>query len=140
SYLAAALEDERVRIPPAVASRFTLPPPAFLWGALGVIRPPADARLLDASVLGERTTLRYALDAGEVMTFHAEGGILRSVRRLKDANVLESIERSQRGDGTLSRAEYRDPRAFRTLVLTHESTVDAASFPESTWYPAGAPR
>lgn len=140
SYLAAALVGEEVRVPPAVAERFALPSPALLWGALGVVNPPAGARLAGATVDGEAATLRYETPAGEVLEYRAEGALLRTVRRVGESGALESIALTHSPEGVLQKAEYRDWGAYRTLVLTPESIENVAAFPESTWAPPGTAR
>lgn len=135
TYLAAALVDGELRAPPALIGRFELPSPALLWGAVGIIAPPADARLLEASVRGEETTLRY--QAGDdVLEYRDSGGRLQSVRRRRGSAVAESIDLTY-NDQRLSRAQYRDWAAYRSLNLTIESSTDVAQFPEDTWRPAG---
>jgi hypothetical protein len=136
TYLAAALVDGELRAPSALLERFRLPSPGLLWGAVGVIAPPADATLLEASTRGEETTLRY--QAGDdVLEYRAQGARLQSVRRRRGSAVAESIDLTY--DGTrLARAQYRDWAAFRTLNLTIESSTDVEQFPEETWRPAGS--
>ncbi|WP_420124979.1 hypothetical protein [Longimicrobium sp.] len=135
TYLAAALVDGEPRVPPGLMGRFQLPSPALLWGAVGVIEPPAGARLLEASNRGAVTTLRY--QAGDdVIEYRAEGGRLQSVRRRRGSAVAESIDLTYNDQG-LSRAQYRDWAAYRSLNLTIESSTDVLQFPEDTWRPAG---
>ncbi|HEX6373291.1 MAG TPA: hypothetical protein VF006_30490 [Longimicrobium sp.] len=135
TYLSAALVDGEARVPPALMGRFALPSPALLWGAVGVLEPPAEARLLEAATRGGETTLRY--QAGEdVLEFRAEGARLQSVRRRRGSAVAESIDLSWNDQG-VSRAQYRDWAAYRTLNLTIESSTDVEQFPEDTWRPAG---
>lgn len=136
TYLSAALVDGELRGPPALMGRFELPSPALLWGAVGVVEPPAGARLLEASTRGAETTLRY--QAGEdVLEFRAEGARLQSVRRRRGSAVAESIDLTYNDQG-LSRAQYRDWAAYRSLNLTIESSTDVEQFSEDTWRPAGA--
>lgn len=140
TYLAAALVGEEFRMPPAVAGRVALPSPALLWGALGVVRPPAAAQLAAAATVGDSATLRYSAGNGETIEFLAEGSLLRTVRRLGKSGALESITLAHTPEGAPRRAEYRDWGAYRTLVLSIESVTDAAAFPETTWLAPGAPR
>lgn len=140
SYLAAALVGGEFRVPPAIAGRVPLPSPALLWGALGVIRPPADARLLGATVSGDTATLRYQTAGEEVLEYVAHGSRLRDLRRRGRSGVRESITLSHSPEGELRRAEYRDPGAYRTLVLNVETIANVGAFPESTWRPAGTGR
>lgn len=140
TYLAAALVGEQARVPPAVAERFPLPSPALLWGALGVVRPPASARLVGASTDGGETLLRYEDAGGATLEFRARGERLAAVRRLVRGGVAESIEVTYGEDGAVRRTQYRDWAAYRTLTLTPESQTDVASFPEETWTPPGTDR
>ena len=136
TYLAAALVDGEARVPPALAQRFRLPSPALLWGAVGVIAPPPDARLLAASTEGAVTTLRYQL-GDDVLEYRTRDGRLQTVRRSARGGTAESIDLEYDATG-LARARYRDWAAYRTLNLTLESSTDVASFPEQTWTPPGA--
>lgn len=135
TYLAAALVDGEARVPPALAERFELPSPALLWATVGVIEPPAGARLLEASTRGDETTLRY--QAGEdVLEYRHRGNRLQSLRRRRGSAVAESIDLTY-DDRGVSRAQYRDWAAYRTLNLTIESSTDVEQFSEDTWRPAG---
>jgi hypothetical protein len=140
TYLAAALVGETPRVPAAVAQRFRLPSTGLLWGAVGVVRPPAAARLVAADAEGDRVTLRYDLGEEGTLEYRARGGRLESVRRLEGGGVQESIDLERGGDGTLRRATYRDWAAYRTLNLTLESSTDVAAFPDDVWSPPGTDR
>lgn len=140
TYLAAALVGEEARVPAAVAERFPLPSPSLLWGAVGVVRPPAGASLLAASNDGEATLVRFQTADGSTLEFRTRGGRLDAVRRLERGGVRESIQLSYTDDGALRRTEYRDWAAYRTLTLTPESSTNVASFPEETWSPPGTGR
>ena len=135
TYLAAALVDGQPRVPAALAGRFSLPSPALLWGAVGVVAPPVEARLLETAVDNGVTTLRYQLGE-DVLEYRARGGRLESVRRRSRGGVAESIDLDYNDQG-LARAQYRDWAAYRTLNLTPESSTDVQSFPDATWTPPG---
>jgi len=135
TYLAAALVDGEPRVPPALLERFELPSPALLWGAVGVVAPPAEAALLEAATRGEETTLRYQLGA-DVLEYRSAGDRLQSVRRRSGGGVAESIDLTWNQAG-LVRAQYRDWAAYRTLNLTIESSTDVEPFSDDTWRPAG---
>jgi hypothetical protein len=139
TYLAAALVDETPRVPAALEQRFRLPSVGLLWGVVGVVRPPADARLIDAATTRE-TLVRYDLGAEGTLEYRARGGLLQSVRRIRSGGVQESIDLERGSDGALRTARYRDWVAFRTLNLTLESSNDVAFFPEDIWSPPGAAR
>lgn len=140
TYLAAALVGEQARVPAAVAQRFPLPSPALLWGALGVVRPPASARLIGASTDNGETLLRYEDTGGATLEFRARGERLAAVRRIVRGGVAESIDVTYDDRGAVRRTQYRDWAAYRTLTLTPESQTDVASFPEETWTPPGTDR
>ncbi len=140
TYLAAALVDGEMRVPPIVAQRFNLPSPALLWGAVGVVAPPAGARLLSAAAQGGETLLRYDLGGDGIVEYRARGGQLASVRRLRGGGVQESIDLTRGDDGALREARYRDWIAFRTLNFTLESQTDVPSFPDDIWTPPGTGR
>jgi hypothetical protein len=65
---------ETPRIPPAVAGRFKLPPPALLWAAVGVVRPPGEAQLQSAAADGEQAVVRYSIGEEGVLEYRARGG------------------------------------------------------------------
>ncbi len=139
TYLAAALVDETPRVPAALEGRFKLPSPALLWGALGVVRPPSAARLLDASTSNGTTLVRYDLGAEGTLEYRARAGVLQSVRRIRGGGVQESID-LEHASGALRSARYREWIALRTLNLSLESTNDVASFTEDIWSPPGTSR
>jgi hypothetical protein len=136
TYLAAALIGDEPRVPPAVEARFALPSPALLWAAVGVVRPPSGAVLVEGSESGGVVTLRYRQPDGDLLEFRARGGELDSLRRTRGRTVVETVELTRSG-GELARAVYRDWPAYRSLTLTVESHVDVAPFPEATWTPPG---
>lgn len=140
SFLAASLVDETPHVPPQVAQRFKLPSSALLWAAVGVVRPPAAARLVSATDEGGRVTVRYDLGADGTLEYHARDGRLDSVRRSRSGGVQETVELERGPDGSLKSARYRDQAAYRTLNLTLQSSTDVASFSPDVWSPPGAGR
>ena len=85
---------------------------------------------------GDDTTLRYRL-GDDVLEYRVSGGRLQTVRRLgRGGGVAESIDLTY-NQGAQTRAQYRDWAAFRTLILTIESSRDVEPFPDETWRPAG---
>ena len=138
--LAAALVGETPRVPPSVTERFKLPSLALLWATVGVVRPPAAARLASATDQGGRVTVRYDLGSEGMLEYRARGGRLESLRRLKGSAVQESVELDRTSSGDLRAARYRDWVALRNLNLTLESSTDASNFPADTWSPPGAGR
>lgn len=143
TYLAAALVGDSARLPPA-AAQVTLPSPALLWSALGVVRPPSTAAVVSATTEDGMLVVRYGTTDTDLFQYRAAGNggqtRLRELEHLGRSGVLESVQLSYGPDATLTQARYRDPVAYRELVLTFESSTDAAAFPESVWRPAGAAR
>ncbi|MFL5385610.1 MAG: hypothetical protein ACJ8GN_24080 [Longimicrobiaceae bacterium] len=138
--LAAALVGETPRVPATVTERFKLPSLALLWATVGVVRPPAGARLASATDQGGRVTVRYDLGSEGTLEYRARGGRLESLRRLKGSAVQESVELDRTAAGALRSARYRDWVALRNLNLTLESSTDAATFPDDVWSPPGTGR
>ncbi|HEU4456285.1 MAG TPA: hypothetical protein VFR81_24680 [Longimicrobium sp.] len=139
TYLAAALVGEEARIPPGLSERFVLPSPALLWAAVGVVRPPAGARLASATAEGDQVSLRYDIGAEGTLEYRARAGRLVSVRRLRGGGVQETVDLEHTETGVRS-ARYREWNALRNLNLTLESSTDVASFPEDAWTPPGTAR
>jgi hypothetical protein len=140
SFLAAALVDETPRVPPQVEQKFRLPSSALLWAAVGVVRPPAAARLVSATDEGGRVSLRYDLGSDGTLEYRAQNGRLESVRRSKGGGVQETVDLERDAAGALKSARYRDQAAYRTLNLTLESSTDVASFSSDVWSPPGTAR
>jgi hypothetical protein len=138
TYLAAALVDEEFRLPPTAAQGVALPSPALLWGALGVVRPPAGAALLTATATDDEAAVRYQLADGQVLEFRGrragQGLELTRVERIGARGVLESIQLDRDAE-RLARTRYRDWAAFRDLTLEFDAIEPAADFPESVWRP-----
>lgn len=141
TYLIAALVGDEFRLPPT-AREFELPPPALLWGALGVFRPDADAVLEGATIRDDTAVLEYVSPTGHRHRFTATGTRLVAVERFSPSGVLEESVRPAYSDaGEIARATYVDRRTFRELVLETESNRAVESFPETIWNPgvAGSP-
>jgi len=139
TYLAAALVGEEARIPPGISERFVLPSPALLWAAIGVVRPPAGARLASATAEGDQVSVRYDIGAAGTLEYRARAGRLTSVRRLRGGGVQETVDLEHNDAGVRS-ARYREWNALRNLNLTLESSTDVAAFPEDAWTPPGTDR
>lgn len=138
SYLSAALVGDEYVLPPQ-ARGVVLPSPALLWGAVGVLRPPAGAPLTGAYREGSATVLRYDLADGEVLEMHVdeagEAPLLTRIERRGRRGTIETLE-LEHGDGDVVRARYRNWAEYRDLTIDLESIEDVPSFPESIWNPA----
>jgi hypothetical protein len=139
TYLAAALVGEDFRVPAQVAEAFSLPSPALLWSALGVVRPPSGAGLTSVTSDGGLTEVRYVAGDGRTFVYRVQSGAdtprLVRLERTARRGVEESVELSYADDGGLRQARYRDWTAFRDLTLTFESFTDVESFPDAIWRP-----
>ena len=144
TYLAAGLVGETFHVPDEVNGRVQLPTPTLLWGALGVIRPPADQPLLGVTRSAAGLLIRYGTEGGHTFEFQVDTARaaprLRRVDLRAPSGVLESIELTWAENGALQRARYRNWAAFRELILKMETTTDASPFPDQIWTPDRAAR
>lgn len=131
AYMMAALVDMELRLP-AGADATPLPPPALLWAALGVLRPPPGARLTGTAREGETTRLDYARD-DERWTFRLEGGRLRWAEWVRsDGRRTVELE-GDAAHGLPGQAVYRDWPAFRELRLTVDEVNETDGFDDEIW-------
>ncbi len=137
-YLSAAVVGEDLRIPPAAqAQAAVVPPPALLWTALGVLNPPADARLTTARRDGDQTELDYTRGP-ERWRFTLLAGRLSRVQFDRSGAGRLTVELKGTGpEGLPKQAVYRDYAAFRTLTLTLDRADEAEPFPPAIWSPGG---
>jgi hypothetical protein len=140
TYLAAALVGEDFRLPGGAPPGIPLPSPALLWGALGVVRPPAAATLLGATAADSVTSLRYRASDGDIFQYRVYTSStatprLDQLQRVRGTSVVESVQLDRSADGDLLRARYRDWSAYRELTLQVENAKDVAGFPEEIWTP-----
>ncbi len=144
SYLSAALVGDTFLVPGEVPPGLALPSPALLWGAVGVVRPPADLPLLTVTATERELVVRYGSPEAEIFEFRAENAAgqtrLQRVERLGRSGVLESVQLVWADIHTPEQARYRDWPAYRELVLTTEEARSVPSFPTEIWQPAGASR
>ncbi|MGH7577077.1 MAG: hypothetical protein ACREM1_18370 [Longimicrobiales bacterium] len=131
AYLMAALVDMELRLPAGADGR-TLPPPALLWAALGMFRPPDGARLTGTAREGETTRLDYVRD-DERWMFRLEGGRLRWAEWTR-SDGRRTIELEGDAEHGLPRqAVYRDWPAFRELRLTVDEVNATQGFDDEIW-------
>lgn len=139
TYLAAAVVGEEVRLPPA-AAEVALPPPAMLWAALGVLRPPADAVLESANADSTTATLRYRLPGGDLLDVRiadpATAPRIERVDRSGNRGVVETVLIDE-GEAGRRRARYRNNPEFRELIIEMESLREVEGFEADVWTPGG---
>jgi hypothetical protein len=144
TYLIAALVGSDYRLPPQVTETIALPSPVLLWGALGVLKPPAGAALTTATTSDTGANLLYEVeDQRFAFTFRrSETGayVLEQVQRAGRQGVIESVTLEHSSALDLSRVRYRDWSAFRDLTLEVDSIQAADTFPSSIWSPDASSR
>jgi hypothetical protein len=142
TYLSAALIDDEFRVPEGLAGALTLPSPSLLWGAVGVVRPPAGAQLASVTATERELIVRYVAPDGDTFEYRAADEALRltSVSRASRTGVSETLQLTRDATGGLESTRYRDLAAYRELVLTIEATQEVASFPPNIWSPDGPAR
>ncbi len=132
-YLSAAVVGMELRLPPT-ATDVPLPPVAMMWAVLGVVSPPADARLLGTRVSHAATELYYDVDGSRLRYRLVEGRVESA--QWRGGGRQMAVELS----GTVARglprsALFRDASAGMELKLNLERVDDAESFPPETWHP-----
>ncbi len=135
---AAALVNDELRVPPGMA--VAVPPPAMLWGALGVFRPGpgvygASATRPEAG----RATLRYlSSEGGTLEVAFRDRRIERMARSPETGPGADLRVRFGGADERFPRdAVYRDHGAVRELRITTESVEHVETFPPEIWNPGG---
>jgi len=131
--LSAAVVGRRVHLPP-LDQTLDLPPPAMLWGTLGVVAPPPEARLVGTGQTDGRTRLTYAVGDGRLW-YDLEDGRLRGVRWEGPGRRLSVTLEGAAGHGAPARAVFRDHEAYVELVLDVEQVDDVDPYPDEIWYP-----
>lgn len=133
----AAMEGEEVSLPPG--SPTVLPPPTFLWAALGVFRPDDGAVLLGGEGVEDgQVVLRYRLAGGEELHFRMERRMIHEVELLRGGRVVERMTREMSATDEANgagEAVYRDLVAVRELRVRLESREEVESFPPDIWRP-----
>ncbi|MEX2374295.1 MAG: hypothetical protein WD942_01755, partial [Dehalococcoidia bacterium] len=133
----AAMEGEEVRLPSGAPT--VLPPPTFLWAALGVFRPDDGAALLGGEGADDgQVVLRYRLPGGDELHFRMERRVIHEVELFRGGRVVERMTREMSQDPEASdtgEAVYRDLVAVRELRVRVESREDVEPFPPDIWRP-----
>lgn len=131
--LSAAVVGQAVRLPEA-AQTVPMPPPALLWGTLGVVAPPPGATLDGTQQDGQRVRLAYTLPDGRLL-YELEAGRLRGMR-LEGPNRRMTVElEGDAGHGAPRRAVYRDWSAFVELEMDVDRVEDVDPYPDDVWVP-----
>lgn len=132
SYLSAAIVDGEIRLPNSAAAD-VVPPPALLWGALGIFQPPAGGELTRSVRNNGGLRLEYR-DGDDLWTFEFQQDRLRRVELKGRDGAKKTIELKGEGGASLPReAIYRDWAAFTELKLKLGEVEEVDSFPPETW-------
>jgi hypothetical protein len=131
TYAAAIVEGEEMRVVPMGADAL-LPPPALLWSALGVFRPPVDAPLTGTTAANGGTTLQYQRD-GTIWRFGFEGDRLRSTEwTARDGRRTVQLT-GNAAHGLPQQAAFRDWTEFRELTLRVTDVEVRTAFEYDVW-------
>jgi hypothetical protein len=131
TYAAAIVEGEEMRVVPAGADAL-LPPPALLWSALGVFRPPVDAPLTATAQVDGGMTMQYQRD-GTIWRFGFEGDRLRSTEwTVRDGRRTVQLTGSA-AHGLPQQAAFRDWTEFRELTLRVTDVEARTAFEYDVW-------
>jgi hypothetical protein len=132
TYAAAIVEGEHMRVVPAGADAI-LPPPALLWSALGVFRPPVDAPLTGTTRPGEDSfSLAYQRD-GVSWRFEIQEGLLRSAEWTARGGRRTVQLTGTAEHGLPQQAAFRDWIEFRELTLRVTSVEEQGGFGADVW-------
>jgi|GEM_PF-1419728 len=132
SYLSAAIIDGEIKLPPGAAADL-VPPPALLWGALGIFQPPAGGELTRS--VRSNNGLRLEYRAGdEAWTFEFEKERLRRIELKGRDGARKTIDLKGEDGARLPReAIYRDWATFTELKLKLGEVEEVDPFPPETW-------
>lgn len=129
-YLSAVLRGGTLFVPDGVPDDL-VPPAPLLWSALGVVMPPAGARLLTATRRDGRVELVYGDESGD-WRYVLRDGTLRSAEWTARDGGRHTVERSA-AEGAPVRSRYRDWQEYRELVLELAREEEVTGFPSDIW-------
>lgn len=132
---AAALVDSELRVPGNDTS--FLPPPALLWGALGVFRADRSMGLAGGSWRPDGgAELRYVPGDGSELLVRLRDSRVEEILRRSGNRTVEDLKVA-RGNGERfpRQSTYRDLSRTRELQMTLESVEHVESFPTDIWDP-----
>jgi len=113
-----------------------LPPPALLWGTVGMVRLGAGVSVLDGQELADGgRMIRTRLPTGEGVIYRVLDERLQEVSQTEGGTVVKRLAATyDDGDRIPAEAVYRDLAAFRELTLTRERVEYVDGFPSDIWH------
>ncbi len=113
-----------------------LPPPALLWGTVGLVRLGAGVSVLDGQELADGgRIIRTRLPSGEGVIYRVLDERLQEVSQTEDGTVVKRLAARYEDGGRIpAEAVYRDLAAFRELTLTRERVEYVDGFPPDIWH------
>jgi hypothetical protein len=130
-YLSAALVYEELRLPGPPDA--VVPPPAMIWAALGVVRPPEAAVLQGTRQRGTTVELVYGTAEGRVR-YTLEAGRLRAAE-WRRAGGRMVVDLAGDAHGLPGEATYRDWASNTELHLELETVEEVEPYPPEIWTP-----
>lgn len=133
----AVVVGDELRLP-EYAEPVPIPDPPFVWAALGVFRPGANAALLGADRAPDHEIrLRYALlENAATLVYGIRGRQLRWIERRQNNQAVERVELVFEAASRFPlQATYRDLRAYRELRVRLDTIEDVESYPLDIWVP-----
>ena len=135
----AAVVNRELRLPSGAPDDI-LPPPDFMWGALGVFHPIMGSWLLGGEKLADGSIrLRYRLDDREEIRYRADGASLVEVELVERGHVTQRVEVEHDGEAFPASARYRNMAEFREIRIERVSVQEVEPFPPDIWEPAAMP-
>jgi hypothetical protein len=128
---AAVLDGETMAVVPSGTASL-LPPPALLWSALGVFRPPVDAPLTATSRSNGSLVLHYGRD-GVAWRFRFENDALRGTEWTAGGGRRTVELTGSSSFGLPAQAAFRDWAEFRELTLRVTNVEESAGFGADVW-------
>ena len=129
---AAALDGDEIRLMGSAGTE--LPPPALLWGSLGVYRP-GGMRLVGGRQYPDGTLeLRYSDGPAGELRYTLHGDRIGRIDVLRDGRASEEVQLALvDGERFPRRAVYRHLEEVRELSITLESVEHVESYPTDIW-------
>ncbi len=130
---AAAIDGDALRV--AEGGQAEVPPPALLWGTLGVFRPGSGSGLTGGRQYenGE-LELRYQPSAGRELLYRLRDDRIERIEVLQSGQAREEVTLVHVDSERFPRqATYRHLEEVRELRITLESVEHVESYPTAIW-------